>query len=174
MFFFVLTSDIQHKRCNATSIRCWMWCLQVSFSATHCMTSWCQCIEVAWCAGATRVDWQWEEVCLCNGGVAGHLPGSAGDQRQLVRVTLSSLSLLSSLCLQCCWLGGRKGIRPVKTEWWGNGVVICLERGADDLHMVHLMPLPPHHLLLQWNPELFTFLVPAYPGCPGKKAVKCI
>ena len=24
-----------------------------------------------------------------------------------------------------CWLGGRKGIRPVKTEWWGVGVVIC-------------------------------------------------
>jgi len=28
-------------------------------------------------------------------------------------------------------LGGRKGIWPVKTEWWGVGVVICLERGAD-------------------------------------------
>jgi len=25
-------------------------------------------------------------------------------------------------------------------------VVICLERGADDLHMVQLMPLPPHHV----------------------------
>jgi len=25
-------------------------------------------------------------------------------------------------------LGGRKGIRPVKKlEWWGAGVVICLE-----------------------------------------------
>jgi len=34
------------------------------------------------------------------------------------------------------------------------------------------MPLPPHHLLLQQNPERFTFLVAAYPGCPGKKAVK--
>jgi len=31
-------------------------------------------------------------------------------------------------------LGGRKGIWPVKTEWWGAGVVICLERGAD-LHI---------------------------------------
>jgi len=31
-------------------------------------------------------------------------------------------------------LGGRKGIRPVKTEQWGAGVVICLERAAD-LHM---------------------------------------
>ena len=37
--------------------------------------------------------------------------------------------------LSHCWLGGRKGIRPVKkAERWGAGVVICLERGAD-LHM---------------------------------------
>jgi len=28
-----------------------------------------------------------------------------------------------------------------KTEWWGAGVVVCLERGAD-LHMAQLMPLP--------------------------------
>jgi len=28
-------------------------------------------------------------------------------------------------------------------------MVICLERDANDLHMVQLMPLPPHHLLLQ-------------------------
>jgi len=40
-----------------------------------------------------------------------------------------------------CWLGGRKVIRPVKTEWCSAGVVICLERGAD-LHMAQLMPLP--------------------------------
>jgi len=46
-----------------------------------------------------------------------------------------------------CWLGGRKGIRPVKiTDWWGTGMVIWLDRGANDLHMVQLMPLPPHHL----------------------------
>ena len=25
--------------------------------------------------------------------------------------------------LWCCWLGGRKGIWPIKTEWWGAGVV---------------------------------------------------
>jgi len=28
-----------------------------------------------------------------------------------------------------------------KTKWWGAGVVICLESGAD-LHMAQLMPLP--------------------------------
>ena len=53
-------------------------------------------------------------------------------------------------------------------------MVICLERGANDLHMVQLMPLPPHHLLLQQYLECFILLVPAYPGCPGKKAVKCL
>jgi len=40
-------------------------------------------------------------------------------------------------------VGSRKGIQPVKTEWRGTGVVICLQRGANDLHMVQLMPLPP-------------------------------
>jgi len=39
-----------------------------------------------------------------------------------------------------CWLGGSKGILPVKTEWWAAGVVICLKRGAD-LHMAQLLPL---------------------------------
>jgi len=38
-------------------------------------------------------------------------------------------------------LGGRKGIQPVKTEWCGAGVVVCLEQGAD-LHIAQLMPLP--------------------------------
>jgi len=28
------------------------------------------------------------------------------------------------------------------------GVVICLEQSANDLRMVQLMPLQPHHLLL--------------------------
>jgi len=31
--------------------------------------------------------------------------------------------------------------RKKNSEWWGAGVVICLERGAD-LHMAQLMPLP--------------------------------
>jgi len=64
-----------------------------------------------------------------------------------------------------CWLYGRKGIRPVKTEWWGTGMVICLERGANALHIVQLMPLPPHHLLLIKIQSWFTFLVPALHEC---------
>jgi len=42
-----------------------------------------------------------------------------------------------------CWLDSRTSIQPVQIEWWGAGVVICLERSADDLHMIWLMPLPP-------------------------------
>ena len=50
-------------------------------------------------------------------------------------------------------------------------MVICLERGAD-LHMAQLMPLP---LTVSCSSKIqigFTFLVLAYPGCPGKEAVK--
>ena len=49
-------------------------------------------------------------------------------------------------------------------------MVICLEPGAV-LHMAQLMPLPLT-VLLQQNPDWFTFLVPAYPGSPRQRAVK--
>jgi len=39
-----------------------------------------------------------------------------------------------------CWLVGRKGIWPLKTEWWVAGVVFCPEQGTD-LHMAQLIPL---------------------------------
>ena len=70
-----------------------------------------------------------------------------------------------------CWLGGRKGIRPIKTEWCAAGVVICLERGAD-LHMAQLMSLPLTVSCFSKIQIGFTFLVPAHPGSPGKRAVK--
>jgi len=65
-------------------------------------------------------------------------------------------------------LGGRKGIRPVKKlEWWGAGMVICLERGAD-LHMAQMMSLPLTVSCFSKIQIGFTFLVPAHPGSPGK------
>jgi len=71
-------------------------------------------------------------------------------------------------------LGGRKGIQAVKkTEWWGAGAVICLERGAD-LHTARLMPLP---LTVSCFSEIqigFTFLVPAHLGSPEQRAVKWV
>jgi len=58
-----------------------------------------------------------------------------------------------------------------KTEWWGAGVVICVERGAD-LHMAQLVPLP---LTVFSKIQIgFTFLVPADPGSPGQRAVKWV
>ena len=68
-------------------------------------------------------------------------------------------------------LGGRKGIRPVKTEWWGAGMVICLEQGAD-LHIAQLMPLPLTVSCFSKIQISLTFLVRAHPGSPGKRAVK--
>jgi len=50
-------------------------------------------------------------------------------------------------------------------------VVICLERCVD-LHMAQLMLLP---LTVSCSNKIqigFTFLVPAHPGRPGKRAVK--
>ena len=58
-----------------------------------------------------------------------------------------------------------------KLEWWGAGMVICLERGAD-LHTAQLMPLP---LTISCSSKIqigFTFLVPTDLGSPGKKAVQ--
>ena len=75
------------------------------------------------------------------------------------------------LVLWRCWLGGRKGIRPVKSEWWGAGVVICLEWDAD-LHMAQLSPEPLTISCFSKIQIAFTFLVPDYPGSPGQRAVK--
>ena len=69
------------------------------------------------------------------------------------------------------WLGGRKGIRPVKNwavECWRG---ICLEWGAD-LHMAQLMPLPLTVSCFSKSQIGFTFLVPAHPGSPGQRVVK--
>ena len=78
------------------------------------------------------------------------------------RAFFSTLTLL---------VGRQEGIRPVKNEWWGAGVVICLERGAD-LHMAKLMPLP---LTVSCSSKIqigFTFLVPAHPGNPRQRVIK--
>ena len=60
-----------------------------------------------------------------------------------------------------------------KLEWWGAGVVVCLERDAD-LHMAQLMPLPLTVSCFSKIQIDFTFLVPAHLGSPGKRAVKLV
>ena len=54
---------------------------------------------------------------------------------------------------------GRQEEHPAckKTEWWGVDVVMCPERGADCLHMVHWCHcIPkPRHLLPHLDPDWF-------------------
>jgi len=70
-----------------------------------------------------------------------------------------------------CWLGGRKGIRPVKNwvvgYWRGylSGARCRLACGPADATATHC-------LLLHLNPDWFCLLVPAHPGSPGQRAVK--
>ena len=82
---------------------------------------------------------------------------------------LSVLYAFSALTLSV----GRQEGHPAckKTECWGAGVVICLERDAD-LHMAQLMPMP---LTVSCSSKIqigFTFLVLAHLGSPGQRAVK--
>ena len=70
-------------------------------------------------------------------------------------------------------LVGRQVGHPAckELEWWGTGMVICLERDAD-LHLAQLMPLPLTFSCFSKIQIGFTFLVPAHPGSPGKRAIK--
>jgi len=56
-------------------------------------------------------------------------------------------------------------------EWWGTGVVICLERDAD-LHIAQLMPLPLTVSCFSKIQVGFTFLILAYPRSHGKRVVE--
>jgi len=75
--------------------------------------------------------------------------------------------------LRRCWLGGRKGIRPVR-----NWVVRCW-RGCLSGAMCRLAYGPAdatatHCLLLDWIPDGFAFLVQAHLGSPGQGAIKWV
>jgi len=75
----------------------------------------------------------------------------------------------SALTLLVGWQEGHPACK--KTEWWGAGVVICLERDAD-LRTAQLMPLPFTVSCFSKIQIGFTFLAPAHPGSPVKSAVK--
>ena len=76
---------------------------------------------------------------------------------------------LSALTLLVGWQEGHPACK--KTEWWGAGVVICLEPDAD-LHMAQLMPLPLTVSCFNKTQISFTFLAPAHLGSPKQRAVK--
>ena len=117
------------------------------------------------------------------GGGGGRGRGRGNNTRwregrlQLIPETLPifhrcDIKLFSSynMCLQCFdavgWAAGRHPACK-KLEWWGAGLVICLERGAD-LHMAQLMPLPLTVSCFNKIKIGFTFLVLAHLGSPWK------
>jgi len=54
-------------------------------------------------------------------------------------------------------------------------MIICLEQGANDLHYGPADATATCHPIVSCFVKIqigFTFLIPAYPGCPGKEAVK--
>ena len=79
-----------------------------------------------------------------------------------------------------CWLGGRKGIRHVKTEWWGAGMVInafMLLVGRQEGHptcknWVVGVQLPLTISCFNKIQIGFTFLVLAYPSSRRKRAIE--
>jgi len=75
----------------------------------------------------------------------------------------------SALTLLVGWQEGHPACK--KTEWWGAGMVICLERGTD-FHMTQLMPLPLTVSCFSKIQIGFTYLVPAHLSSPGQRAVK--
>ena len=56
-------------------------------------------------------------------------------------------------------------------QWWGAGVVICLQRGAD-LHMAQLMTLPLTVSCFSKIQIGYTFRVLAHLGSAGQRVVK--
>ena len=81
------------------------------------------------------------------------------------------ISLLSAPCFDTVgWASGRaSGLS--KTEWWGAGVVICLEWGATCIwsSWCHCHWLSVASVKIQIG---FTFLIPVHLGSPGQKDVK--
>jgi len=60
-----------------------------------------------------------------------------------------------------------------KTEWWGAGVVVCLERDAD-LHIAQLMPLTLTVSCFSKVEIGFTFLVQVHSVSSGQRAIKSV
>ena len=82
---------------------------------------------------------------------------------------LNAFSVFTVLTLLVGWQEGHLACK--KTEWWGAGMAICLERGAD-LHTAQLMPLPLTVSCFSKIQIGFTFLIPTHLGSLGKSSVK--
>ena len=117
----------------------------------------------------TRNEYQAETgdaLWLGSKGRLAHSCATLSTTLSIMNYTYIMFTLLHFLCLQCFdavgWVAGRaSGLK--KTKWWGAGMVVCLERGAD-LHTSQLMPLPLTASCFSKIQIGFTFLVPAHRG----------
>ena len=107
--------------------------------------------------------WVWQQTAVINSCHTTFNIRLDNQHSSVDRFAFSALTLLV----------GRQEGHPAckKTEWWGAGVVICLEQDAD-LHMAQLMSLPLTVSCFSKIQIGFTFLVPAHLGSPRKRAVK--
>jgi len=87
-----------------------------------------------WCFGVVHLS-----VHTCVLGCTGLLSTSSFTFVQFCRAVCLTLCAFSALMLLIERQEGHPACK--KTEWWGAGVVVCLERGAD-LHMTQRTPLP--------------------------------
>ena len=72
-----------------------------------------------------------------------------------------------------CWLGDRKGIRPVKKL--SGGVLVWLSVWSEVQTCIWSSCCHCRSLTCFSKVQIgFTFLVPAHPGSPGKRAVKLV
>ena len=103
----------------------------------------------------------------------GSVPAQSGDEMSKVKCPgweMSNTSVVDNpphftQLFTVGWATGRA------SEWWGAGVVVCLEWDAD-LHMAQLMPLPLTFSCFSKIQIGFTFLVLAHLGSPRQRAVK--
>ena len=68
-----------------------------------------------------------------------------------------------------CWLGSRKSTRPIKNWLMGCGCGHLSIARCKWVDMLQLMPLSPHHLLLNCNPEWFCLPGTGLPGLSWKR-----
>jgi len=120
----------------------------------------CSCVDIWWNDGLSHVfghvscgrlqDW------MVSSHVSVSLPsvGETYIRRSKRKTMLTIFNMIDVTCFYCfvvvdfivfsaltLLVGQQEGIQPVKNEWCGAGVVICLGRGTD-LHMAQLIPLP--------------------------------
>jgi len=130
-------SESQYLFATVLSVQSIMYCCTEAYTVSVCPSAHCCYAALQKTAGVSQ-SCLWLLVCC-------HIRGRSTS------TVLDYMNAFSSFS----WLGSRKSIRPI--ENLSAGIVMCLEQGANDLHMVQLMPLPLPSSLLQKIQNVLTF-----------------